>query len=928
MKRKNFRLRILLNLILVFLFSAKSFAHQPDIHKYIVWNAWQIVDNYHSVNYSVMDRRIGEWWINWNGSYPWQVGKVTTGAFREDHDDVVYGYGFPNTTSTHFWDPEGNSCIFNLPDESKMDIFEYCYENSLMKSKCYWNGKKFANDDWLFINVPVLSGPNIPHSNYYRLFLRFDNLANVYKYNQIYVYDVYTNSFPPIRYQPPNGPTLLMNYNIENGTRAKIEAICWEIVGRISHLIGDAGVPAHAHNDVHVFEDNFEQYMWEENELISSERRFQNWRWQDAISSHPDPYGGIIEPVNSNNPIKYFIYTTNQIADRFPSNDEDGDATFISSDVGGNYATYVAPYINHINSLNIIPYEHPVPSGVHEYTANYAFLYSMRSTAGFLWYVYNQFGIQNTPPPIISGFTQNPNILCRGGTVTVKCNLSQGGGESYNWTSENVPLGVSIIYNNNVATIHYNATLLNKAKNVTTGSTDDIRFKLKCTVSNFYGSDNKEYGVIWSSNCSGGGCPWLYVYNSDSATFVADNNILHRSEFTDMIGMNISDFYKLNVQPTFNKDTCNLFLRETERDSNKFNTIKLYAVDHPEGTLIGVTESNDIVMYDNTGVTSTDNAILNNYRDITGIIQYDYQGNKIVNGENGDNIYAHYDSTTQMKMFTDYDIKFGNFFSGGNSDSMALIAEVGDNDLVVNGNLAKDYAGLINIFAGVNSGTRMFARRENSSTIIVPFSQTSDALEHVDVNWNRDYQVSYFSVVPVMYSGFTVTELPMVEAFHSETESHLIDLKFDDTNYVSLDSTDILNLKFENVTPPAVGLLRDYVIFVNGRYSDNTVNENNKLSDIRNSNKLLKAEKYELFTNYPNPFNPITSIKYYAPKNGVVKIRVYDLLGRVVRELVNSFKKEGTYSVEFDGTDFASGVYIYQLEANDVMLTKKMVLIK
>ncbi len=85
---------------------------------------------------------------------------------------------------------------------------------------------------------------------------------------------------------------------------------------------------------------------------------------------------------------------------------------------------------------------------------------------------------------------------------------------------------------------------------------------------------------------------------------------------------------------------------------------------------------------------------------------------------------------------------------------------------------------------------------------------------------------------------------------------------------------------------------------------------------------------YSLEQNYPNPFNPLTSIKYSVSKSGLVNLKIYDLLGRVVEDLVNSFKNAGSYSVNFDGSNLASGVYIYQLETSNITLTKKMVLIK
>lgn len=79
---------------------------------------------------------------------------------------------------------------------------------------------------------------------------------------------------------------------------------------------------------------------------------------------------------------------------------------------------------------------------------------------------------------------------------------------------------------------------------------------------------------------------------------------------------------------------------------------------------------------------------------------------------------------------------------------------------------------------------------------------------------------------------------------------------------------------------------------------------------------------------YPNPFNPTTIINYTLPKDERVVIKVYDILGREVKELVNEQKTSGTYSVEFDGSKLSSGVYFYSITAGRFSETKKMVLTK
>jgi hypothetical protein len=86
--------------------------------------------------------------------------------------------------------------------------------------------------------------------------------------------------------------------------------------------------------------------------------------------------------------------------------------------------------------------------------------------------------------------------------------------------------------------------------------------------------------------------------------------------------------------------------------------------------------------------------------------------------------------------------------------------------------------------------------------------------------------------------------------------------------------------------------------------------------------------KYELAQNYPNPFNPSTTIKFSIPESGIVKVTVYDAIGRVVATLTNSFYQASNYKIEWNATSYASGIYFYRLESRNFNMVKKMVLVK
>jgi len=95
---------------------------------------------------------------------------------------------------------------------------------------------------------------------------------------------------------------------------------------------------------------------------------------------------------------------------------------------------------------------------------------------------------------------------------------------------------------------------------------------------------------------------------------------------------------------------------------------------------------------------------------------------------------------------------------------------------------------------------------------------------------------------------------------------------------------------------------------------------------IVNNNEIPK--NYSLSQNYPNPFNPVTKINYALPKDGLVKIKIYDVLSREVATLVSEVKQAGYYSVDFDATIYTSGIYFYKIEAGAFSEIRKMMLIK
>ena len=136
-------------------------------------------------------------------------------------------------------------------------------------------------------------------------------------------------------------------------------------------------------------------------------------------------------------------------------------------------------------------------------------------------------------------------------------------------------------------------------------------------------------------------------------------------------------------------------------------------------------------------------------------------------------------------------------------------------------------------------------------------------------------------------------------------------------------------------------VLRNYYYYAHGigivyQYRDFPVNETHTdalitystISSVRNDQSGITPNTFSLEQNYPNPFNPTTTINYSLAKAGNVKISVYDITGSKAATIVNENKPAGSYTVHFNGSNLASGIYLYRLESGNYSSAKKFILMK
>ena len=169
-----------------------------------------------------------------------------------------------------------------------------------------------------------------------------------------------------------------------------------------------------------------------------------------------------------------------------------------------------------------------------------------------------------------------------------------------------------------------------------------------------------------------------------------------------------------------------------------------------------------------------------------------------------------------------------------------------------------------------------------------------------DLN-NAQYYIKYGNGNRTQFKNMLVTNEPPNSMLFLATSDDIPSLSTDDTVFVRFQSSNYLWSQWVKTSGAIVG--------------------------VTESNNNLPKE-FRLYDAYPNPFNPITTIKYDISKTSHIKIQVLDILGREIATLVNENKKPGRYSIEFNANNLASGVYLYRINTGSFVSTKKIVLMK
>jgi len=173
------------------------------------------------------------------------------------------------------------------------------------------------------------------------------------------------------------------------------------------------------------------------------------------------------------------------------------------------------------------------------------------------------------------------------------------------------------------------------------------------------------------------------------------------------------------------------------------------------------------------------------------------------------------------------------------------------------------------------------------------------------------------SIIPQTISGFEVS-------YNELSEGLIRGLVF---SFQGLALPENLPFEFVNVEGFEGTSTIEFKDFILAGSKGNNVEVETQSYDINFSDRVLPV-KTELSGSYPNPFNPTTSINYGLEKDGHVEIMIYDAAGRLVEELVNGHQDGGSYSITWNASNQASGMYFVKMIAGDVAQTQKLVLLK
>ena len=404
-------------------------------------------------------------------------------------------------------------------------------------------------------------------------------------------------------------------------------------------------------------------------------------------------------------------------------------------------------------------------------------------------------------------------------------------------------------------------------------------------------------------------CPVLYSF--DGAEFIQQDPLLTECERFDY-SRSVTDYYSARDVAATADGQVKFQIRELENEITTLEDLELMTVDHAAGTSVSVAPDGQVHVY--SSETAPLSAIDEAGIDHLAELQF----------KDGEWFRASGPGTLTLT------------FPSGFKDGIGLVVPAGpkpqcpppieDPSAPREDPLLQASAGVVTLEQLLPSGAWNVisvppSRASTSELPIIPLASTGDSGNRltVRISWSDSYTAD--AILLTSGSGTANTQRWPVASHQLPSRMKQSSwIGFANSGALTLYKDDILEFSFSPETAPDPGKIRDYVIVAKGKYEPA-------------SEAAATPREYALFANYPNPFNAATTIGFSLQHTDRVRIEVFNILGQSVALVTDREFESGTHSLTWDargvdGSQLASGTYLYRLSAGKFTETRKMVLLK
>lgn len=407
------------------------------------------------------------------------------------------------------------------------------------------------------------------------------------------------------------------------------------------------------------------------------------------------------------------------------------------------------------------------------------------------------------------------------------------------------------------------------------------------------------WSAVWSlvvyTSGGGGGCPILFTNNGSN--YIKEDALLTACEATGYKDV-VIDYYHVKTVPSVNSNRVSFQLKEMADEVTYLEELQLLTVDHNVQTKVACEIKGGIFTYIEEDVSP-----------LSAVDENGIDRLPEVMAEDG----ITFSSTRPGSLL----LTFPNTGGGYEVNAAKKYIEkptIPSEDPVV-ASLIAEYLN--------NNGEWIeipaIPTRENDIRQVVlgaPEAINSETVS-IRLSWSREYSTDVIRQIIPIDERPTIKSWPIGSFGISGNEASMKWTGFSESTPLVLRKGDIFDFSFDVGELNDQRTTRDYIIVAKGRYEPDEFG--------------LLPNTIALFNNYPNPFNPSTTIAYNLPKADRVKLEIFNILGQSVVVLVDVHQEAGLHKVEWNSeahNSLASGLYLYRLTVGDFVETKKMMLIK